>query len=132
MRFNLAIFKFLVVLALVLAPSAVWAQSTIGTVFENIGVNINPLPRFMVGFCYIMGIVALAVGLMKLRETIDDAGKNKIQSAAAALAVGALLIGLPYAIKIGQSLSATSTQSAVKLTAPVTMGSGFNSPNFNR
>ena len=111
MRLTLAIFKSLVVLAFVLAPSALFAQNDIGNVFGNMQTSVSPLPRFMYGFCYILGIVALAVGLIKLRGTVDNPGENKIQSAIAALTVGAFLIALPYAIKIGQSITgATNTQ----------------------
>ncbi len=70
----------------------------IGDVTDDISQSIQTVPRLFTSAAYIMGVGFTIAGLFKLKEYVDDPTSGNMKNALIRLALGALLILIPFVI----------------------------------
>lgn len=101
-----------------LLPSLSFASDLAGRT-EDVGNQVVQVPRFLAVIAYVIGTFFAARGLLALKNHIVDSSKNPITEFIAYAGISAMLIALPYAIKVaagtlGANRYETSAQSTSK------------------
>lgn len=99
-------------LLLFINPAFAQAAANIGTVMTTVTTNTGTIPTLLTSLSYITGIGFTIMGLIKMRDYVDNPSQNFMKDALARLGIGAALILLPFAIQVaagsvGAAASAT-------------------------
>ncbi len=74
------------------------SQAGLGQVSKDIQGQLGEIPSLFTSAAYIMGVGFTIAGLFKLKEYVDDPSSGNMKNALIRLAVGALLILIPFVI----------------------------------
>ncbi len=101
--------------ALAIATGEAHAQgSTIGDASTKVLAQVKNVGTLTIGASFLLGIVMVAGGLLKLKQASENQGQNPPYSAGLwRLALGAGLLALPA---LGQMLTASGQMDAAKMT----------------
>ena len=99
------------------------AQQNVGTVFQTITAgNLAFIPLVITALSYITGIGFTIMGLIKMRDFVDDPSQNFMKDALVRLGIGALLILLPFAIRVAANTVGATDNSVIVAPALYTGG----------
>lgn len=104
--------------ALLLLSVHAHAGVNVGTVMDNVTTNTGTIPTLFTSLSYVTGVGFTIMGLIKMRDYVDNPSQNFMKDALARLGIGAALILLPFAITvaagtIGADAAATVTRPAL-------------------
>jgi hypothetical protein len=82
-------------MGLVSGVESAHAGANFGTIIENMEASINNIPGLISGIAYMMGILLGVLGILKIKDHVEDPGRAKLQEGAVRLAAGGGLFALP-------------------------------------
>ncbi len=83
-------------LGLVMGASTARADVTnFGTLAENITTSIADLPGLLSALAYLIGILLAVLGIMKIKDHVENPGNTPLKEGAIRLVVGGFLFSLP-------------------------------------
>ncbi len=91
---------FICVLTWVFLFHSAPAFANAGSVMTTMNYNFRVLPTAVAWFSYLTGIGFTAVGLLKMRDYVDNPSQAPVKVALAYLFIGAMLVVLPYAVNV--------------------------------
>ena len=65
------------------------------TIAQNIGNSINDIPGLLSALAYLMGVVLGILGVLKIKDHVENPTQTPLKDGAIRLAVGGALFGLP-------------------------------------
>lgn len=94
------------------------AHATNGNDFSSISSNISDsiagLPGLLTGVSYMMGILLGVLGILKIKDHVENPGNAKLQDGAIRLAAGGGLFALPIVYEAMQNTIGTGTSADFK------------------
>lgn len=103
------------------------AQTTGGNDFsdiaENITSSISELPGMISGIAYLMGMLLGVMGVMKVKDHVENPSQTPLKDGAVRLAAGGALFGLPIVFE--------SMQNTIGLTSAQIAAPQLNRVEFN-
>lgn len=93
--------------------------NTFDNVWQNLSTSIAGIPSLITIVAYIAGVVFAVLGVLKVKEHVENPQQTPLKSGAAYLAVGGALFALPFMIEImtnavnGGDTSAATAQATV-------------------
>ena len=106
--------------ALLLFSNGAWAQNNgpanVGTVMNSVIFNMGFIPALTSSISYITGIGFTIMGLIKMRDYVDNPSQNFMKDALARLLIGAALILLPFAVQV--AAGTIGAKAAVTISKP--------------
>lgn len=94
-------------------------NNTFDNVWQNLSTSIQGIPNLITIVAYIAGVVFAVLGVLKVKEHVENPQQTPLKSGAAYLAVGGALFALPFMIEImtnavnGGDTSTATGQAAV-------------------
>lgn len=79
------------------------AGQDFSTISENIITSIEDLPSLLTGLAYMLGILLGTLGILKIKDHVENPSNAKLQEGAIRLAAGGGLFALPIVIEAMQS-----------------------------
>lgn len=73
------------------------------TIAENIITSIEDLPSLLTGVSYMLGILLGTLGILKIKDHVENPSNAKLQEGAIRLAAGGGLFALPIVIEAMQT-----------------------------
>lgn len=80
-----------------------------GNIAQNITTSIEQLPGLLTGICYLMGLLLGVMGILKLKDHVENPGQTPLKDGAVRLAAGGALFGLPIVFEAMQQTIGTTT-----------------------
>ena len=71
------------------------AGATFDTIITNMETSINNIPGLISGISYMMGILLGVLGILKIKDHVEDPSRAPLQQGAIRLAAGGGLFALP-------------------------------------
>lgn len=78
------------------ATDKIIQSKTLGDVITNAYTSAKTIPGLVAYFAYVMGLMTLFAGILKLKEHVDNPGNTPISVAVKRLFAGGALLALPY------------------------------------
>ncbi|MBL8640095.1 MAG: hypothetical protein JNK24_07065 [Alphaproteobacteria bacterium] len=78
--------------------------NSFNTIADNITKGITSLPGFLTGVCYLMGLGLSVLGIMKIKDHVENPSQAHLKDGAIRLAVGGALFTLPIVAESMQAL----------------------------
>ncbi len=95
------------------------SANNFGTVVTNIGASIATLPGLISGVSYMMGVTLGVLGVLKIKDHVENPGQTPLQQGAIRLAAGGGLFALPM---VYEAMTNTIDGAGVgAVTAPSTL-----------
>lgn len=69
--------------------------NTFSTIAENITTSIQDLPGLLSGLSYMMGMLLAVLGVMKIKDHVENPSQTQLKDGAIRLAAGGALFALP-------------------------------------
>jgi uncharacterized membrane protein YdcZ (DUF606 family) len=69
--------------------------TNVSTVSNNILTSITELPALLTGLSYLVGILMATLGVLKIKDHVEQPSNTKIQEGAIRLAAGGALLAAP-------------------------------------
>lgn len=93
--------------------------TSFNTIVNNMESSISGIPGLISGVSYMMGILLGVLGILKIKDHVENPGQTKLQEGAIRLAAGGGLFALPIVYEammntIGNNNSATVLAPKVK------------------
>ena len=66
-----------------------------GNIAANISTSINQLPGLITGLAYLFGLLLGVLGIMKIKDHVENPGQTPLKDGAIRLAAGGALFALP-------------------------------------
>ncbi len=82
-------------------------QGNFNDIAENIITNISDLPALLSGIAYLIGILLGVLGIIEIKEHVEDPNKKELKNGAIKLAAGGGLFALPLIYEAMLSLIGT-------------------------
>lgn len=79
------------------------AGQDFSTISENIITSIEDLPSLLTGLSYMLGILLGTLGILKIKDHVENPSNAKLQEGAIRLAAGGGLFALPIVIEAMQT-----------------------------
>lgn len=98
-------------------------DTTFGSIGSNIISSIAQLPALLTGLAYMFGILLAVLGIMKIKDHVENPGQTPLKDGSIRLAAGGALFAIPIVTDamtttIGSGTGATvATLSSVSFTA---------------
>ncbi len=89
------------------------SSKTFNDIATNITTNIQSLPGLLAAVCYIMGLIFAALGVLKIKDHVENPSQTQLKDGAIRLAIGGALFGLPIITASMQSLIANNNSDAI-------------------
>lgn len=85
------------------------------TIARNVNDSISELPGLLTGVSYMMGILLGVLGILKIKDHVENPGQTPIQHGAIRLAAGGALFALPIVYEamlntIGEGTAVTAAE----------------------
>ena len=81
--------------ALAQAPAGGTGGTTFSTIAENITNSISDIPGLLTAVSYLLGLLLGVLGVLKIKDHVENPTQTPIKEGAIRLAVGGALFGLP-------------------------------------
>ena len=75
--------------------SAFAAGNNFNKIVDNMETSISGIPGLISGVSYMMGILLGVLGILKIKDHVENAGQTKLQEGAIRLAAGGGLFAMP-------------------------------------
>lgn len=99
--------------------------NSFNTIATNILNGINTLPGFLSGVCYMMGMGLAVLGILKIKDHVENPSQAHLKDGAIRLAVGGGLFMIPIITESMQTLigtgNATQASTVRRIAAPGTL-----------
>ena len=99
-----------VLVGIMFASSDVQAGNNFSDIARNINNSIEELPGLVTGVSYMMGLLLGTLGIMKLKDHVENPSQTPLKDGAVRLAAGGALFGLPIVFE--SMLNTVGTTSA--------------------
>ena len=86
---------------IVFMPDMAFAQESLDDFTKRVGNESQNIPQFINIVCYIVGVVTVALGVIKLKQHIEQPTQHPLKDGVARVAFGALLLSLPFLLALG-------------------------------
>ena len=77
------------------ADAAAAAGNTFSTIAQNITTSTQSIPGLLTGLAYLFGILLGVLGVMKIKDHVENPGQTPLKDGAIRLACGGALFALP-------------------------------------
>ncbi len=94
----------------------VGSGSNISSISDNIGGSIQSLPGLISGIAYLLGTLLAVLGVMKLKDHVENPGQTPLKDGAVRIAIGGSLLMLPMLLDV---MSNTVGQGTGVTQAPI-------------
>lgn len=101
-------------IGLVSGVESAFAGNNFNTIVDNMETSISGIPGLISGVSYMMGILLGVLGILKIKDHVENPGNTKLQDGAIRLAAGGGLFALPI---VYESMRNTIGEGAL-VTAP--------------
>lgn len=81
------------------ASSEAHASNNFSDIARNINSSIEELPGLITGISYMMGLLLGTLGIMKLKDHVENPTQTPLKDGAVRLAAGGALFGLPIVFR---------------------------------
>ena len=71
------------------------AANTFSNIAKNIQLSISSLPGLLTGLAYLFGILLGVLGVLKIKDHVENPSQTPLKDGAIRLAAGGALFGLP-------------------------------------
>ena len=78
-----------------MTPSVAHAANNFGSIAKNINTSIASLPGLLTGLSYMFGILLGVLGIMKIKDHVENPTQTPLKDGAIRLAAGGALFALP-------------------------------------
>lgn len=78
-----------------MASSSAHAANNFGSIAQNINTSIASLPGLLTGLAYMFGILLGVLGIMKIKDHVENPTQTPLKDGAIRLAAGGALFALP-------------------------------------
>lgn len=103
--------------AALVALSAVDAHATnFGTIAQNITTSISSLPGLLSALAYMFGILLGVLGVMKIKDHVENPSQTPLKDGAIRLAAGGGLFALPIIYNAMQNTVGVEKQNVISPT----------------
>lgn len=86
-------------LVLISITSYAFAGQDFSDIAENIIISIQDLPKLLTGIAYILGLLYGTMGILKIKDHVENPSNAKLAEGAIRLASGGALFALPIVIE---------------------------------
>ncbi len=83
------------VVGILSASDAAWAGNNFGDIARNINNSVEELPGLITSLCYLLGILMGTLGIMKIKDHVENPSQTPMKDGAIRLAAGGSLFALP-------------------------------------
>ncbi len=90
-----------------------FAGNTFSTISDNIGTSIGTLPGLISGLSYLFGVLLGVLGVMKIKDHVENPTQTPLKDGAIRLASGGALFALPMLFDAMFNTVGTGNQAAV-------------------
>lgn len=109
----------------ILLSSEAHAANNFGSIAENINTSIASIPGLLTGLAYLFGILLGVLGIMKIKDHVENPTQTPLKDGAIRLAAGGALFALPI---IFEAMTATLDEGTVGANA---QAATLNKVGFN-
>ena len=99
--------------------------ANVSTVTGNITTSIANVPGLLSGVSYMMGVVFGVLGILKIKDHVENPGQTPLQQGAIRLAAGGALFALPFMFNVMQSSITAGTAATVAPPGVAAIGTGL-------
>ncbi len=91
------------------------AANNFGSIASNINTSISSLPGLISALAYLFGVLLAVLGIMKIKDHVENPTQTPLKDGAIRLAVGGALFALPIILEamfetIGTGTAATTAE----------------------
>ncbi|MFN3701464.1 MAG: hypothetical protein ACK4VI_08080 [Alphaproteobacteria bacterium] len=106
-----------VLIGLMSSASQAQAGNNFGDIARNINDSIAELPGLLTGICYLFGMLIGTLGILKIKDHVENPSQTPMKDGAIRLAAGGALFALPIVFEaMTNTIGTTTTQTtAAKL-----------------
>lgn len=79
-------------------------SKTFNDIATNITSGIATLPGLLAAICYVMGLIFAVLGILKIKDHVENPSQTQLKDGAIRLAIGGALFTLPILISSMQDL----------------------------
>ena len=98
------------------------AGSTFSTIAGNITTSISSLPGLLSGLSYMMGMLLCVLGILKIKDHVENPGNAPLKDGAIRLAAGGGLFAIPIISQAALNTIGTDTSVDVPVLNNVQLG----------
>ena len=98
------------------------AGSTFSTIATNIAASVTSLPGLISGLAYLFGTLIGVLGIMKIKDHVENPTQTPLKDGAIRLAAGGGLFALPIIYDAMFQTIGTGNQQAIQNLNAVTLG----------
>lgn len=88
-------FSAVLTVAMIAAQGDAWAANNFGNIARNIQGSIADVPGLLSGLAYMFGIILGVLGVLKIKDHVENPGQTPLKDGAIRLAAGGALFALP-------------------------------------
>jgi len=101
-----------------MASSSAHAANNFGSIASNINTSIASLPGLLTGLAYMFGILLGVLGIMKIKDHVENPTQTPLKDGAVRLAAGGALFALPIMFEaMFETVGSGANASAAQLNA---------------
>jgi hypothetical protein len=113
------------VVSILASSDAHAAANTFSTIAQNITSSVSSIPGLITAVAYLLGILLVVLGIMKIKDHVENPGNTPIKDGAIRLLIGGALFALPIVLEsgleaIGSGGTATKAATLYKVQFNVT------------
>ena len=103
------------VAGMVVGSTEAYAGNTFGSIASNMTVSIAEIPGLLTGLAYMFGILLGVLGILKIKDHVENPNQTPLKDGAIRLAAGGALFALPIIYEsmretVGLGLTVTVAQ----------------------
>ena len=98
------------------------SANNFGNIVTNIESSISTVPGLITGVSYMMGIVLGVLGVLKIKDHVENPGQTPLQQGAIRLAAGGGLFALPIVYEAMFTTIGSGAGVSVPTVGAITMG----------
>ena len=92
------------------------AGNDVSAIAENITTSIQSLPQLLNGVAYMMGILLAVLGILKIKDHVENPSNAKLQEGAIRLGAAGALFASPIVLEAMQTTIGNNGNQAVQAT----------------
>jgi hypothetical protein len=104
------------VVSILASTDAHAAANNFSTIAQNITNSISSIPGLITALAYLLGILLCVLGIMKIKDHVENPGNTPLKDGAIRLLIGGALFALPMLTEaMFESIGTGTAQSAAKI-----------------
>jgi len=88
------------------------AANNLSSIMSNLVVSISQIPALLSAICYMFGILLGILGILKIKDHVENPGQTPLKDGAIRVAIAACLLGLPIVLEALQDMINTGDAGA--------------------